>query len=51
MPGSIPRLLEIPLFRFEPKHNQPPVGVIVLDRNAKGDERPGKQIDAAPHGA
>ena len=42
-----PRLLEIPLFRFEPKHDEPPGGVIVLDRNAKGDERPGKQIDAA----
>ncbi|TXG81473.1 MAG: DNA helicase, partial [Thermomicrobiales bacterium] len=42
-----PRLLELPLFRFEPKHEQPPDGVIVLGREAKGDARPQKQIDAA----
>ncbi len=42
------RVLSLPLFRFEGRED-PPAGVIKLHRDAKKDERPDRQIDAAPH--
>lgn len=41
------RLLDLPIFRFEPKSEGLPGGVIALDRHATGDERAHRQIDAA----
>ena len=43
-----PHLLSLPIFRFE-GHDEPPPGVVRLDRDRKGDERPQAQIDAQPH--
>ncbi len=42
------RLLSLPIFRFEGR-DEPPPPVIRLNRDAKGDDRPHKQIDAVPH--
>lgn len=42
------RLLSLPIFRFEGP-DEPAAGVVRLDREAKGEERPQKQIEAAPH--
>jgi len=42
------RLLSLPIFRFEGR-DDPPDGVVSLHRDDKGDARPDRQIDAAPH--
>ncbi len=43
-----PRILSLPIFRFAGK-DEPPLGVIPLSRDSKGDERPHKQLAAAPY--
>jgi len=42
------RILSLPIFRFEGK-DELPSGVIPLSRDSKGDERPHKQLAAAPY--
>jgi hypothetical protein len=42
------RLLSLPIFRFEGRED-PPAGVIVMNRKDTGDQRPDKRIEAAPH--